>query len=57
MGTFADTRDSRISVHMRQDGNLVQQDSVASVGSNFWNLTLVSLFKDISKYFRKEVSW
>lgn len=43
-------RHNRIIIYVRQEGNLVQQDSVARDGSNFWSLTPGNLFKDMFKY-------
>lgn len=40
----ANTRACRVRICMRQEGNVVQHDSVASVGSNFQGLTLGGLF-------------
>jgi hypothetical protein len=36
---------SRVSVHVRQEGNVVQHESVASVGSDFKSLTMGSFFQ------------
>lgn len=43
-GVSTNTVASTVLICKRQDGSLVQQDSVANVGSNFKSLTLASLF-------------
>lgn len=43
-GSLYNTRVRRIMTDMRQEGNLVQHDSVGSDGSNFSSLTSGSLF-------------
>lgn len=50
MGVSATTAAGTVTVYGRQEGSLVQQNSVTTVGSNIWSLTP-------SGYFRHSIIW
>lgn len=54
-GSSANSRAGRVMIHARQEGNPVQHDAVAGIGSNFKNLTLDGLYLSTIKY-RKNIS-
>lgn len=47
VGVSLNMLSGRVLIRMRQEGNLVQYDSVPSVGSNFCIVTLEVDFRDI----------